>query len=483
MYALDTPLAQLVALRALQELHVADGAAGVLAVGGDKAAGPTGAVVVGNLRQAVDALVGQAALDDLPDGLGQVVVLAAGVVVAQLLVQRLSAAPVIGGSKGHVGLIAGEEVLRTHAQVILSQDALAVPLVQQLVVLQPLFVAEAQLDGLALLIPLGIVLRAAHPVGQDLGPGGVHVEHDLHAHVSSVLLYGVESRFQVFHRLEGGGDAQLIRNVGAVGDGGVGEVTYSVLVGIVGLVLVVGLEGVHMAVGRLVVDLLQRVDQVPELGAMLLDQFIPAVAYVGILKALRQVVGEDDVAQLLGGQVRAQHRAVGALGHVQRYAGQAGDLLGDLVLAPGIHGVPVIVDVSGEGHRGGVLFPGEVFPGGGGAGLSSRRLILAALGSGGGFAVAFGGRGGRRGVVIRCSGGGRRGVGAAAGGQAKSQDHAQHQQAGEQSLLHGSPPFYHGPVSFRGPIPIYRPAYRTFITVGIIISLQSIPVKNYPLGA
>ena len=258
----------------------------------------------------------------------------------------------------------------------------------------------------------------------------MHIENHGQAQVTGLLLHLVEGLIQLLHRGEHG-QPQRLHHVSAIAEGEVAEVTDAVGVGVGPLVVVMGLEGVHMAVRRRIVDDFQRIHIVPELRAVLLDQLIPGIADVGILEALRQVIGEDDVAQLLGRQLHAQHLPVRALGHVQRHAGQAGDLLGDLVLAPGVNLVPVIVNVAGEGHRRGILFPGEVLP------RSGRRLAFRcrlAFGSrsGGGFAIAASGCGAfgsRRG---RCG----RSVSAAAGCQPQREHHAQYQHSGKKSLLH-----------------------------------------------
>ena len=108
MYTLDTPLAQLVALGALQEFHVVDGTAGVLAVGGDEAAGPASAVV-GHLNTVL-ALIGQVANDLLKHRLGQIVVLAAEIGLAPFRVHAVAILRVVGA------------VSYTHLDVYKRQD-------------------------------------------------------------------------------------------------------------------------------------------------------------------------------------------------------------------------------------------------------------------------------------------------------------------------------------------------------------------------
>ena len=191
-----------------------------------------------------------------------------------------------------------------------------------------------------------------------------------------------------------------------------------------------GLQGVDLAVRRRIVQLLQRINVLHELGAVLRRQLIPCRADVRILEALGQVGGEGDVIELLSRQHNAQLVQVRALDDIQGYARQAGDLLRYLILAPGIHCIPIKIDIQRQGNGGGVLLPGEVLPGGRGAvsGSGSSRF---AFGSRGGVIA-----GSSRGRGVCGSRGGRGGIVRAASSQADSQHHAQRQQRSKKLLVH-----------------------------------------------
>ena len=114
-----------------------------------------------------------------------------------------------------------------------------------------------------------------------------------------------------------------------------------------------------MAVGALVVELLQRIKAGPEVGTVLGRQLIQGQGYVGVLQFAQVdlvVIGVNQVAQLPGGE---QYLQLGLRLAGQGNPGQLGDGLGNPVRSPGM-AVPLLgaAGGQGEGDRFGLGLPG-----------------------------------------------------------------------------------------------------------------------------
>lgn len=155
-------------------------------------------------------------------------------------------------------------------------------------------VAQGCAHRARLLIPIE-KLPDAHPVRDRRGHGIDLAQRIGYAQVLAPLLYPIEQRLQFLHR-SGNGASQPLQQI-LPQDHEPGNVDGDAGIGIYRFVIVSHTKGIHMAVAGFIVELLQRIDPVPEIGAMGLSQLIQSagVGCVGHGYETKFVAEEDQV--------------------------------------------------------------------------------------------------------------------------------------------------------------------------------------------
>ncbi len=287
--AFHAPLRQLVAFGALQEFHEQDGALGVLALLGDKGAGPADAIVVVH--------IGGAAVFQCQGGGERRQV----GINPRLVVLGVKGILHPGGTGGREDGAGQDELLPLRglqSEDLLGEVAFLQHTVQQHIEIEQAGLGQAEANSAGFINVNFVGVGQAHHLGKGVfpAPGG-----QVNLHVGVLLLHHAEDGEKVLKGLQRG-VAQIFHDVVAIEEDGAAVAGQHFRALPIGVRNIVGFESIVVAVIRGVVHNLDGVYQRGELGRVLGDELIPRVADVGILETGDEIFGENEVGEHVGSQ-------------------------------------------------------------------------------------------------------------------------------------------------------------------------------------